>query len=160
MGSGRLSCDSAATPDQSDLVETASAAGPLFSHQPYEAVAQSVQVFTTKAQADAAWARAMPPKLVICMEEQVENTSSMGAPVTVTAWHRLPIAALVQHVAGYRVDALATTGKKTKTPVFLDVLLFGRDRTITTLVLSALKTPFSAAFEQGLGRKLAAQLSG
>ena len=159
-GSGRLSCDSAATPNQSDLVETGSAAGPLFSHQPYQAVAQSAQVFTTKAQTDTAWARAMAPKLVLCMEEQVENTSSMGAPVTVTAWYRLRFAPLVQHAAGYRVVALATTGKKTKTTVYLDVLLFGRDRTITTVVLSALKTPFSKAFEQGLARKVAAQLSG
>ena len=53
----------------------------------------------------------------------------------------------------------ATTGKKTKDNGHLDVLLRDRDRTMTTLVLSALKSPFPNAFEQRLAHTLAAQLN-
>lgn len=156
--SGQVVCDNAATPNESDLTETGGASGPLFT-RPEQAIAQSTHVFATSAQAATAWARMMPPKLVICMEQEVENLSAMSAPVYVTAWYRLRFAPLATRVAGYRVVARATTTKKTKETVYLDVLLLGHDRTMTTLILSALKAPFSNGFEQGLARTLAAQLN-
>jgi hypothetical protein len=90
----------------------------------------------------------------------VENLSLMSAPVYVTAWYRLRFAPLATRVAGYRVGARATIAKKTKTSVYLDVLLVRSDRTMTTLILSALANPFPNAFEQGLVRMLAAKLAG
>jgi hypothetical protein len=159
-GGGRLSCDAAIAPSESDLVETGGAVGPLISRGRYHALAQSVRVFATKAQLDTAWMRTLTQKLVICMEQQLENTSSMMSPVSVTEWSRLPVERVAQHFAGRRVIATATTGKNSSTRVYLDVFLIGGSRTLTTFVLSSLKTPFSDAFERALTESVGRRLAG
>jgi hypothetical protein len=72
-GGGQVVCDNAATPNESDLTETGSASGPLFTRRPEQAITQSTRVFATSVQTDSAWAGLAPPKLIICMEQEVET---------------------------------------------------------------------------------------
>lgn len=144
-------------PVESDLVETGEATGPLFSSKGYEALAQTVRVFATTRQADTAWARTVNKKLVICMEQQVENISSMGAAVSVTDWSPLKLPKVGRHVAGFRVTGTTTSGR-TKPKVYLDVILLGQSRTMTKIIFSSLRKPFSAAYEARLARIVSQRL--
>jgi hypothetical protein len=145
-------------PVESDLVETGVATGPLFSNKSYEALAQTVRVFATAHQENTAWARTVNKKLVICMEQQVENTSSMGAAVSVTDWSPLKFSKTVGHVAGFRVTATATSGR-TKPKVYLDVIVLGHSRTMTRIIFSSLRKPFSTAYESRLARIVSQRLN-
>ena len=147
----------ALNPVESDLVETGLATGPLFTNKNYEALAQTVHLFATPRQANTAWARTVTKKLVICMEQQVENTSSMGAAVSVTDWSPLKLPKTVEHVAGYRVTATATSGK-TKPKVYLDVILLGQARTMTKIIFSSLRKPFSTPYETRLAQVVSQRL--
>jgi hypothetical protein len=145
-------------PIESDLVETGSAAGPLFTNKSYEALDQTVRVYTSTAQADTAWARTVDKQLIICMEQQVENTSSMGAPVSVTDWKPLQLPRLAERTAGFRVIAEATAGK-TKSKVYLDLILLGTSRTMTKVVFSSLVRPFTTSYEDHLVKLLSQRLA-
>jgi hypothetical protein len=144
-------------PNESDLVETGAATGWLFTTKSYEALTQTVGVFATARQANTAWVRTVNKKLVICMEQQVENTSSMGAPVSVTDWTALKLPHLVEHVAGFRVTATAKAGGKT-TNVYFDLILLGHSRTMTKIAFSSLRRPFSTGYEVRLARLVAGRL--
>ncbi|HZO62495.1 MAG TPA: hypothetical protein VFB35_05885 [Gaiellaceae bacterium] len=144
-------------PRLSDLVETADVSGPLFTSERAEAVAQTVRVFATPGQAAVAWTRTVNTHLVICMEEQVEGSSSMGAPVSVTDWRALTLPHVTQRVAGFRVTALATAGK-TRSNVYLDVILLAQGRAMTTITFSSVQRPVPAAYETQLVRTVAGRL--
>ena len=144
-------------PNESDLVETGAATGWLFTTKSYEALTQTVGVFATVGQANTAWVRTVNNKLVICMEQQMENTSSMGAPVSVTDWTPLKLPQLVEHVAGFRVTATAKAGGKT-TNVYFDLILLGHSRTMTKIAFSSLQHPFSTSYEVRLARLVSGRL--
>jgi hypothetical protein len=144
-------------PVESDLTQTGSANGPLFTNKAGQALTQSVNVFATPKQANEAWSRTNTKNLVICMEQQVENLSTMGAPVSVTGWKPLRLTKLPGHVAAYRVTATASAGKH-KSNVYFDLILLGRSRTMTKLTLSALGRPFPSAFDARLAIELARRL--
>lgn len=145
-------------PNESDLVETGAATGALFTNKGYEALSQTVHVFATGQQANKAWTRTVNNKLVICMEQQVENTSSMGAPVSVTDWTPLRLPKLVEHTAGFRVTATAKAGGKT-TKVYFDLILLSHAQTLTRIALSSLQKPFSTRYEANLARIVSQRLS-
>ena len=144
-------------PVESDLVEVGAASGPVFTNSGTEALNQSVSVFATAAQANTAWQRTVNPKLVICMEQQVEATSTMGAPVSVTDWSQLKLPGLAGDAAGFRVVATATAAKR-KVNVYFDQILLSRSHTVTKLVFSSFEKPFSTAFEIQLAREVATRL--
>src|SRR5579864_2042036 len=58
-------------PNESALVESGAASGPVFSNKANQAMTQTVRVYATSAQASAAWKRTVTKNLVICMEQQV-----------------------------------------------------------------------------------------
>jgi hypothetical protein len=144
-------------PVESDLVQTGAANGPLFTNKASEAFTQTVSVFATPQQANEAWSRTDTKNLVICMEQQVENLSTMGAPVSVTDWTTLKLPKLPAHIAGYRVTATASAGK-TKAPIYFDLILVGQSRTLTKLVFSSLHRPFPAGLEARLARVISRRL--
>jgi hypothetical protein len=144
-------------PIESDLVETGAATGWLFTSKSYEALTQTVGVFATARQANTAWVRTVNKKLVICMEQQMENTSSMGGPVSVTDWTALKLPHLVEHVAGFRVMATAKAGGRTSN-VYFDLILLGHSRTMTRIAFSSLQHPFSTGYEVRLARIVSSRL--
>jgi hypothetical protein len=144
-------------PIESDLVETGTANGPLFANKAAQALTQSVRVFATAKQANEAWSRTDTKNLVICMEQQVENLSTMGAPVSVTDWRPLNLPKLADRTAAYRVIATASAGKK-KSIVYFDLILLAHGRTMTKIIFSALGNPFSSAYETRLANVLSRRL--
>ena len=144
-----LTCSQRLTPADSDLVESGSAFGPFLAHGSKEALAQSAHVYATVSQANAAWARQTLKKTVLCMQRQLEDRSTMMSWISVTGWHELRLPMLVPHAAGYRVIADAEAGRQ-KAKVFLDVLLLGRDRSLTMIVATSYDKPLPEAFEQKL----------
>ena len=150
-------------PNQSSLTETGSATAPLYSRGQAEAVTQSVQVFATPQELATAWAQTVTKKLVICTEEQVEGASGMGSPVSVTNWSLLRMPHTVDRVYGLRVTATARIGKnqtwKNPSKLYFDVILLGHGRTMTRIVLSSLRKPFSSAYERQLDRVVSQALT-
>src|SRR5204863_5928534 len=100
-----LTCSARLTPNESDLVESGRAIGPVFVHSGDRAIAQSVHVYATTANADAAWTRRTLKKIVLCMERKLEDRSSMMSWISVTGWRTLDLPQLVPHAAAYRVTA-------------------------------------------------------
>jgi hypothetical protein len=156
---GLPSCDAILQPQESELVEIGKAAGPLFVHGAGQALTQSVDVFASDAQANLAWRRTVTSKLILCLEQQVENASTMGDAVSVTAWYQLHPTHLHGNATAVRVVAKTKTGKTTWTRIYFDVFLFDRAKTITRLVLTSFRTPFSQTFEQRLQQLTATRLS-
>jgi hypothetical protein len=152
-----LTCSPRLTPQESDLVETGSAIGPLFIHGSDQAIAQSVHVYATVSDADAAWARRTMKKVVLCMQRRLEDRSTMMSWISVVSQGTLDVPQLVPHAAAYRVTADASAGKK-KAKVYLDVLLLGRDRTLTTVVLTSYWAPLSSAFEEKVVREISERM--
>lgn len=146
-----LACKRVLTPQESDLVETGRATGPLLSHGAGAALAQSARVYRSAADANAAWSRTLTDKLVICLEQKLEASSSMMSPVSVANWYRLAPPRLLDHVAGIRVVGRAKVGKRSAA-VYLDLFLLGHAKTMTTLVLSSLGTPVARTEEHRIVR--------
>ena len=78
--------------------------------------------------------------------------------ISVVSQGELNVPQLAPHARGYRVVGDATAGKQTA-KVYLDVLLLGRARTLTTVVLTSYRAPFSRAFENGLLQTISKKLS-
>jgi len=152
-----LTCSPRLSPRESDLVETGRAFGPIFAHKD-QAVGQSVHVYANVADADAAWARHTLKKVVLCMQRRLEDTSSMMSWISVVGWSRLDVPQLVAHARGYRVVGDASAGKQ-KAKVYLDLLLLGHDRALTTVVLTSYRAPLPSAFEDRLVREIVERLS-
>jgi len=156
---GQPECDAVLQPNESDLIETGKAVGPLFTSG-MDAVTQNVHVFATEAQANIAWKKTLTNKLILCMEQQVENLSSMGSPVSVTEWHRLALPRLAGRVTGFRVVAKAKTAKTTWSKVYFDQILLGQAKTMTRIVFSSLRAPVSKTLEQKLASVVANRMAG
>ena len=156
---GQPQCDAVLQPNESDLIEAGNAVSPLFTSG-MDAVTQNVHVFATEAQANVAWKRALTNKLVLCMEQQVENLSSMGSPVSVTEWHRLALPHSAGRVTGFRVVAKAKTTKTTWSKVYFDQILLGNAKTMTRIVFSSLQAPISKTLEQKLASVVASRIAG
>ena len=88
---------------------------------------------------------------------KVEDTSSMMSWISVVGQHGIELPKLVPHAAGYRVIGDASAGKQ-KAKVYLDVLLLGRDRTLTMVVLTSYTKPLPGAFEEKIVRTISDRL--
>jgi hypothetical protein len=152
-----LTCSARLTPPESDLLENGSAFGPLLSHGTKEALAQSVHVYATVMQANVAWRRRTLKRMVLCMQRRLEDSSTMMSWISVVHWSTLELPKLVPHLAGYRVIGDAEAGRH-KTRVYLDLLLLGRGRAVTTLVATSYRKPLSPLFERRLVRLLSQRL--
>lgn len=152
-----LACDGLLEIRESDLVETGRAIGPLLLHGSKKALAQSVHVYATAAQADAAWARRTMKKTVLCMQRRMEGSSNMMSWISVTQQYPLALPDLVPHVAGYRVIGDAVSGSQ-RTKAYLDLLLLSRDRTLTMVLLTSYDAPLPKAFEHRLARTISERL--
>jgi hypothetical protein len=91
------------------------------------------------------------------LEQQVESLSATGAPVSVTGWNSLNLPMLRGHLAGFRVTATASAGKR-KTPVYYDLILVGQSRALTKVVFSSLNEPFPARAEARLATAISRRL--
>jgi hypothetical protein len=152
-----LTCSQRLTPTESDLVESGSAYGPFLAHGSKEALAQSVHVYANTSQANAAWARRTLKKMVLCMQRRLEDSSTMMSWISVVKWQKLELPQLVPHVVGYRVIGDAQAGRQ-KAKVYLDLLLLGRDRTLTMLVATSYDKAVPKSFEQKLVRTISERL--
>jgi len=153
-----LTCSARLTPDESDLVESGRAIGSLFVHGGNEAIAQSVHVYATSADAETAWTRRTLKKVVLCMQRRLEDTSSRMSWISVTGWRTLELPKLVPHTAAYRVTADAAAGKQ-RAKVYLDVLLLQGNATLTTVVLSSYTAPLPSSFEAKLVTTISQRLT-
>ena len=95
--------------------------------------------------------------MVLCMQRRLEDTSTMMSWISVVQQSTLNLPQLVPHAKGYRVIGDASSGKQ-KAKVYIDLLLLGRDRTLTMVVLTSYKTPLPSAFEQELVRTISERL--
>ena len=153
-----LRCSSRLTPEESDLVERGHALSPLFTRGTKQGLVQSARVYASAAQANSAWARRTMKMLVLCAQRRLEDTSTMMSWVSVVGWRPLELPRLVPHVAGYRVIGDASNGKQ-KAKVYLDVLLLGRDRTLTTVLLTSYDAPLPKLAEDSLVRTISERLN-
>jgi hypothetical protein len=140
------------------IVETGAASSPSFSYKstgPF--AAQNTSVYATTGQANTYWRRAVTPRLVTCAAQTLEALRSRGIKVTITSQGKLPLSSRLAHAAAYRV--VATVGKN-KLTYYLDVILLGEGRAITSLTITSIQTPTSAKVENGLAKLIASRMSG
>jgi hypothetical protein len=153
-------CDAVLAPRESNLVQTGRAVSRIFTGRGgSDAVGQSVQLFATQAQASAAWKQTVTKKLIICMEQELENSSTMSSPVSVTSWSRLALPHSASRFAGYRVLATGKTSKNKTITLSFDLLLLARARTVTTVSLTSIGAPIKAALERQLAHALSQRLA-
>jgi hypothetical protein len=140
------------------VVETGAAASPNFSDGskgPF--VNQSTSVYATSAEANTYWQRAVTPGLVTCVAQTLEALRSRGITVTITSQGKRPLSTSLVHTAAYRV--VATVGKN-KLVYYLDVVVLGEGKAVTSLTIVSIETPTSAKVESALASLVASRLSG
>jgi hypothetical protein len=147
------------TPKQGDLVEVGTAASPNFSGSaigPF--VFQKTSVYATPKAAATLWERSVKPALVECVAQSLEALESRGVSVAISTRETLPIGAVGDRSAGYRVVATLTT-KARKLETYFDVLLLGSGQTITEVTVSQFQKPPPLKWEIALA-KIAARRIG
>ena len=140
------------------IVETGAAASPNFSDGttgPF--VNQNTSVYATSAEANTYWHRAVTPGLVTCVAQTLEALRSRGITVTITSQGKHPLSTSLAHTTAYRV--VASVGKN-KLKYYLDVVVLGEGRAVTSLTIVSIQMPFSAKVESALAILVAARLSG
>jgi hypothetical protein len=140
------------------IVETGAAASPNFSDGatgPF--VNQNTSVYATSAEANAYWQRAVTPGLVTCVAQTLEALRSRGITVTITSQGKRPFSTTLAHTAAYRV--VATVGKN-KLTYYLDVIVLGEGKAVTSLTIVSIQTPTSAKVETALASLIASRLNG
>lgn len=145
-------------PKQSDLVEIGTATSPLFKGStigPF--VVQKTSVYASAKTAKTLWQRAVKPRLVECVAQSLELLSSRGVRVAITSKETVPLGAIADRSASYRVVATLTDKQRVKT--YLDVVLLASNRTITELTISQYQKPPALKSEIALA-KIAARRIG
>ena len=147
------------TPKQSDLVEIGTASSPNFKASaigPF--VLQKTSVYESAKAAQTLWQRSVKPRLVECVAQSLEALTSRGVRVTINSRDTIPIGALADRSASYRVVATLTTDKQ-RLKTYFDVVLLARSRTITELTISQFQKPPPLKWEIALA-KIAARRIG
>lgn len=153
----QLSC-SGHSVNGAGIVETGAAASPSFSSNvPGTFVSQNTSVYATSAEANTYWQRAVTPGLVTCAAQTLEALRSRGITVTITSQGKRPLSTTLAHTAAYRV--VATVGKN-KLTYYLDVVVLGKGKAVTSLTMISIETPTSAKVESALASLIASRLSG
>jgi hypothetical protein len=118
---------------------------------------QTAWVYSTPGQEAALWARVIRPGLVRCLAASVKENSGAGARATVRHAGSLRLAPVGVARAAYRVSGtLAVSGQSID--IYVDMLVLGSGRTMTSLVLSSFEQPVSPALELRLARAAAGRL--
>lgn len=140
------------------IVETGAASSPnISSNVPGTFVSQNTSVYATSAEATTYWQRAVTPGLVTCVAQTLEALRSRGINVTITSQGKLRLSTALAHAAAYRV--VATVGKN-KLTYYLDVIVLGEGRAITSLTITSIQAPTSAKVENALASIITSRLNG
>jgi hypothetical protein len=127
----------------------ASARGPF--------VAQDAYAYATASQQTTVWRAIVRPALGRCVANSLATGGGQGVTFAVTATRPLRLPGLPVRAAGYRVTGTAsTTGQSLE--VFLDMVVLGAGRAITTIGLSSLEQPVGQRLELRLLRTVALRL--
>jgi hypothetical protein len=143
-------------PSGAGVIETGAATSPTLSYSsvgPF--ISQKTSVYATPREAATYWRRAVRPGLVACAVQNVEDLRSRGLDVKIVGKAKLPFSSAVDRAAAYRVTAVAN-----RLPLYFDVILLGRGRTITSVAISSFQQAPPPNFEQLLARVIARKLRG
>jgi hypothetical protein len=128
----RLQCDGF-DPDFSRFVLTGRAIT-AFAHPDGASLTAAVEVYRTRADAAGDFRVGTQPGVVRCLRGMLEGAFGNGAvPLRVRSAQRVPAPRLGERTAAYRVVAALTTNGRT-VPIYLDVLVFGRGRSLASLL--------------------------
>jgi hypothetical protein len=140
------------------IVETGAAASPDFSAgQTGPFVSQNTSVYATPAQASTYWRRAVTPGLVTCAAQTLEALRSRGITVTITSQGKRSLSTTLAHTAAYRV--VAKVGKN-KLTYYLDVVILGKGKTVTSLTIISIQAPTPVKVEAAFASLIASRLGG
>jgi hypothetical protein len=145
-------------PKQQDLVEIGTATSPNFKASaigPF--VVQKTSVYEDANTVNTLWRRAVKPRLVECVAQSLERLRDRGVQVTINSKDTIPIGAMAQHSAAFRVVATLTTSKQ-RLKTYYDVIFLASRRAITKLEISQFQKPPPLQSEQALSRIAARRL--
>jgi hypothetical protein len=140
------------------VTEVGDAASPVFresSNGPF--VAQDAYAYATAAQRTAVWGATVRRGLVRCVAESLVGGSGRDVRFAVTGKRLLGSPKLAVAAAGYRVSGTATSQGQSVN-VFLDMLVLGSGRTITSISLSSFEAPVARPLELRLARAVARRM--
>ena len=144
------SCTGRLDPRESDLVETGSAGE--FSSKGVMDIMQTVAVYPSALEANAAWSRTMAASINGCMKEALRHVAVR--PVHARQLH--PPAGGAR-AAGYRVVGRFEDRGRTIT-MYFDQLIVHRGKTVTRVFLTSFQHPFNQRFETTVTRRIEARL--
>ena len=149
-------------PSGAGVVEVGGATGPSFSYGttgtgPF--ILQKSSVYQTTGQAELYWKRSVKPGLVKCVVGVLKAVEARGVKVTILQQGGLKFQSSLPRHAGYRVAA-TLQGKTNKYKNYVDVLVFGEGRTITTVLITSYLVAPPANFEAIIAHDIAKKLTG
>jgi len=121
-------------------------------------VFQKTSVYATAKAAATLWQRSVKPALVECVAQSLEALKRRGVSVAISSRETIPIGAIGDRSASYRVIATLTT-KARKLETYFDVVLLGSGQTITEVTVSQFQKPPPLKWEIALA-KIAARRIG
>jgi hypothetical protein len=152
-----LTCPSF-SPSVVGIAKPGAAASPTFrrtSIGPF--ISQAAYVYATRAQALRFWHRVVTRKLVACVGTSLTAGSTQSVSFAVDSEHQLPLPAIGDRRAGYRVIGHATTNAQ-QLRVYLDMLVVGRGAGLTQISFSSFSKPAPRSLEVRLARLVAGRL--
>jgi hypothetical protein len=154
---GDVTC-AAFDPDQSDLTRIGRAESNFGSADSLGAAGSTVGVFSSAAQAQAAWNRLVRPQLVGCLASLFrQGISANSATATIRSSGRLSVPMSAPRNAAYRIVSDVVTGGQSVS-AWVDVLLEGRGSADTMILVTSVASPPAAALEQQLATAIARRL--
>lgn len=148
----QLSC-SGWQPSGAGIVETGAADVPALVSGNVT-LGQMTSVYGSSTQADTLWHRAVQPSLIACVRQTVEEVSSASTQkITVKVLSQGPLAVtkVGPLTSGYRVVADLTSKVRTL-KLYFDVLLVGRDATLSEITISSFGADVPASVEHALAK--------
>lgn len=152
------------SPSGGGIVETGAAGTPSFAGgQLGPFLSQTTSVYESAQEASAYWKHAVQPGLITCVTQTVQAIEAQGQGVKVTITKQGALAVpktAAPLVAGYRVVANLTSKTAGTHPLYFDVLLLGKGKTLTEITLSSFVSPIPAKVESALAALVAHRLGG
>jgi len=144
-------------PKQNDVVEIGTADSPQFKGGaigPF--VNQRTSVYESSKAARTLWGRAIKPKIADCVAQSLNALRSRGVTVSITASNTIPLGAIGDGAAGYRI--VATLSGKSRIKTYYDMIFLNGGRTITQLTISQFQKPVPLKWEVALAKIAARRL--
>jgi hypothetical protein len=156
-----LSCKGWA-PSGAGIVETGAAGTPAFAGgQLGPFLSQTTSVYESTQEAATYWKRAVQAGLITCVTQTVQAIARSGVKVKIVKQGNLAVPkTAAQLVAGYRVVANLTSKKAGTHPLYFDVVLLGKGKTLTEISLSSFTSPIPAKVESALATLVSHRLGG